>query len=616
MTTVAKTSAFMLALMAGMAVAGEPYVVKEGDGWVRFANCGDVLPGSALDFSEQGLQDAPAGKHGWLRAKGGHFEFEGRPGVEQRFYGANLCYSANYLDHALADRVVDRFVRCGYNSVRIHHHDGTWAEGRKADVDSLDYLVAKCIERGIYVTTDLYVSRPVKWREIGISRDGTMDMQLFKTYIGVYRPAFSNWCAFAKAFLSHVNPYTGRSYANEPGMPLVSLVNEGRLCMGWELKKSDENVVAAWREFGGVGDVPKPWSKATNAAHMEFDEWINAKIWTNCRAYVRSLGAKALLTNDNNGLRHGEGEGLVPLYDYVDNHFYVEHPKFLGAKWKLPSRCENKNPICEGQPQVLHSGWAKGSAKPYTITEWNFPGPCRYRGMGGILTGALAAEQEWDGLWRFAYSHYRRDIEDGANTPPGYFDCVADPVLSASERAAVCLFLRRDADLGGSRIDKDRGTMSVVTPRTCGGFAEAGKIAAGPLTFSVCTDAAAGHAVPTTLWLSSIDGKPISGSSRMLLSHITDAQGEGTTFEDGTGSVLLKRGIGCLVRDCAAEVAIRVRNPRRYRVWALAANGARRFAVPCRAEGGVLRFSAAARGADGMGVVNYEVSALGRGAAK
>ena len=29
--------------------------------------------------------------------------------------------------------------------------------------------------------------------------------------------------------------------------------------------------------------------------------------------------------------------------------------------------------------------------KPFTITEWNFSGPGRYRGVGGILTGATAA---------------------------------------------------------------------------------------------------------------------------------------------------------------------------------------------------------------------------------
>jgi len=581
------------------------YIVKEGDGWVRIDHRNDIAPGSALDFSTMGLLDAPAGKHGWLKAKGGHFEFEGLPGVEQRFYGVNLCQSANYMDHDLADRVVDRFVRCGYNSVRIHHHDGMWAAS-EANREKLDYLIAKCIERGIYITTDLYVSRPVKWLDIGIDRDGKMPKDLYKTYVGIYEPAFTNWCIFAKAFLSHVNPYTGRSYADEPGMPLVSLVNEGCL---WRdsARIGDEKILAAWHEYGGTGDVP--FSRGISGKeHRAFDEWINARIWTKCSDYVRSLGAKALLTNDNNGPRHGESEGLTPRYDYVDNHFYVDHPSFIEESWRLPSRCENKNPICVDKPQIFHAGWAKDSAKPYTITEWNFSGPGRYRGMGGILTGALAAEQEWDGLWRFAYSHSRQNLNDNPERAPGYFDCVADPIISASDRASVCLYLRRDAMSGSLKTDKENGSMTLVSPRTCGGFAEAGIIDAGALSFAVSTNGVASHAVPTTLWVSSVDGKPITESSRMLLTHLTDVQSDGTKFADASCTILIKRGVGCLAEVGAADVVLRLNEVRCYQVWALAANGARRFAVPCRIEKGALHFAVATRGDDGKGVMHYEIS--------
>lgn len=586
-----------------------PYVIKEGDEWVKFEHRNDIEPGSALDFSAQGLQDAPAGKHGWLKAKNGRFEFEGLPGVEQRFYGVNLCFAANYLDHDLADRVVDRFVRCGYNTVRIHHHDGMWAASA-TNREKLDYLIAKCIERGIYITTDLYVSRPVKWRDIGIDQDCEMNKQLYKTYVGIYEPAFTNWCEFAKAFLSHVNPYTGRSYAYEPGMPFISLINEGWLGMGWAAKKDGGKILAAWHEFGGVGDLPNPWRKDSRDAHRAFDEWINAKIWTKCSGYVRSLGAKALLTNDNNGPRHGEGEGLTPRYDYVDNHFYVDHPSFIDEPWKLPSRCDNMNPIRTGKPKMFHAGWSKGSAKPYTITEWNFSGPGCYRGMGGILTGALAAEQEWDGLWRFAYSHSNQNLNDNPNRAPGYFDCASDPIISMSDRASVCLYLRRDAASGSLKADKESGSMTLVSPRTCGGFAENGTIDAGSLSFSVCTNTVARRIVPTTLWVSSLDGKPVAESSRMLLAHLTDVQGAGVKFMDETRKVLLKWGKGCLVESGAAEVSLRVNEPHRYHVWALAANGERRFAVPCRVEKEALRFSVATRGADGKGVMQYEVSSV------
>ena len=639
-----------LATPDGLAIAeSKPLDIVANDDWVRLDYRKDIVRGSALDLSGQGLQDAPAGKHGWLKAVGGHFEFEKLPGVEQRFYGVNLCFSANYPDHEVADRIVDRFVRLGYNTIRVHHHDGAWAKayarrevanlvpegqlnaaeggdlkarsanlsGEAAlksvdvvndDIDRLDYLLAKCFEHGIYVTTDLYVSRTVLWRDVGIDRDGDMDKQLFKTYVGLHDGAYSNWCHWARAFLEHVNPYTGRAYKDEPGLPLISLINEGKYGMGWggSGKGRDPVVQAAWRQCrmemqnaecrmqNDAGDTPPlPGANARDSADALFDNWINRRIWERGTAFVRALGCRALLTNDNNGRWHGEGEGLTPLYDYVDNHFYVDHPQFLEQSWRLPSKCGNANPIKAELPSLLHRGYAKNASKPYAITEWNFSGPGRYRGMGGILTGAMAAEQEWDGLWRFAYSHSNGNLVDGKGYP-GYFDCVTDPLIAASDRASVCLYLRGDAaqiqtnaqctmhnaQFGKAlRLDKQRGSMTLVSPRTCGGFAESGRINAGPLSFEIIerqnsnveslattnhsslvtrhSSLRGGHAVPTTLWASSLDGEPLERSSRILLTHLTDVQGDGARYADDQRKILLKWGKTPLIEVGAALVELR-----------------------------------------------------------
>ena len=647
-----------LATRDGFALGEDkPIEIVEGANWVRLDYHKDIVPGSALDLSAQGLQDAPAGKYGYLKAVGGHFEFEGLLGVEQRFYGVNLCFSANYPDHDLADRLVDRFVRCGYNTIRVHHHDGIWKDaivGRKVeelksrkamqqsasdlqpfnlstfqpfnssmsssqnddDIDRLDYLLYRCFERGIYVTTDLYVSRPVTWREIGIDRDGQMDKQLYKTYVGCHEGAFSNYCHWARAFLEHVNPYTGLAYKDEPGMPLISLVNEGKLSMGWGAadKGNDPVVRQAWREFSGTGSDPVPDDR--------FEEWVNRRVWERCAPFVRSLGCRALLTNDNNGPRHGEGEGTTPLYDYVDSHFYVDHPQFLEQPWKLPSRCNNANPIKADMPGIFHRGWSSpASSKPCAITEWNFSGPGRYRGMGGILTGAYAAVQAWDGLWRFAYSHSNGNLLDGQGNP-GYFDCVTDPLIAASDRASVCLFLRGDAAAHHAlRLDKARGSMAIVTPRTCGGFAESGRIEAVAMSFEILPSnqsPANQSSVPTTIWASSLDSEPLERSSRILLTHLTDIQGNGARYADDSRKILLKWGRGCLIEAGAAEVELRLAAeaarsdiPAKWRVWALDTAGNRIAEVPCDlavsgAARDILRFRVSTAGPEG-GRIYYEI---------
>ena len=636
----------------------KPIDIVANDDWVRLDYRKDIVAGSALDLSGQGLQDAPAGKHGWLKSVGGHFEFENLPGVEQRFYGVNLCFTANYPDHDVADRLVDRFVRLGYNTIRVHHHDGAWAAAHARrglavsssqlpvdggsgaeppvvvtdDIDRLDYLLAKCFERGIYVTTDLYVSRSVNWRDIGVDRDGEMNKHLYKTYIGIHDGAFADWCHWARAFLEHVNPYTGRAYKDEPGLPLISLINEGKLAMAWggAGKAQDPVVREAWKQFGGDGDTPPgSGANAIDSPHDRFDLWVNRRVWERGTAFVRSLGCRALLTNDNNGRWHGEGEGNTPLYDYVDSHFYVDHPQFLDQQWRLPSKCGNANPIKASLPAILYRGYAKGASKPYAITEWNFSGPGRYRGMGGILTGAMAAEQEWDGLWRFAYSHNKNNLPDGKGSP-GYFDCGTDPLIAASDRASVCLFLRGDCapalQGAGLRLDKERGSMTLVTPRTCGGFAEEGRIEAGPLSFEICAPAVQTAGPPTTLWVSSLDGNPIATSSRILLTHLSDVQGDGARYVDEDRKILLKWGKEPLIEVGSADVELRITsdtsangvtgandandvngvNDANIIVWSLDTAGNRTTEVPSQWKDGVLRFRVSTNGPDG-GRIYYEV---------
>ncbi|MBQ0033072.1 MAG: glycosyl hydrolase family 5, partial [bacterium] len=140
---------------------------RSGEGWQPFANAKDIEAGSALDFSGMGLVDAPAGKFGWLRAANGHAEFEGRPGVPVRFWGVNICSDANFLEPDEIERLTERLVRLGYNAVRIHHYDDAWWRDDK-NRDLFDRLVAACVKKGLYLTTDLLVSRKVKYREIGL----------------------------------------------------------------------------------------------------------------------------------------------------------------------------------------------------------------------------------------------------------------------------------------------------------------------------------------------------------------------------------------------------------------------------------------------------------------
>ena len=620
---------FVVSANEPLAVADHrPYVISSGAEWMPLDYRRNIESGSALDFSQMGFTDAPAGKYGWLRNAGGHFEFERRPGRPQRFYGVNLCGTANFPDHALADEMIVRFKRLGYNAIRVHHHDaGTVsgsADGLTLNADNmerLDYLLASAIREGLYVTTDTFVSRSraIKWRHIGVDRNGLVDMQLFKALCAVYDPAFDNWAAYARNLMLHTNRYTGRRYADEPALPLISLVNEGGFFMGWSRGvRDDPRILANWKAWlsakraanpsfaAGMSadELPKSyWDKSTRPVVEQWAGELEVKMVARMKAYLRGLGCKALITNDNCGSHYTARNGLDGDYDYIDDHFYVDHPNFLDKPWRLPSRCPNVNPLLGDKPIMpVEHDWPRVPGKPFTITEWNFSGPGRYRGVGGILTGATGALQNWDGLWRFAYSHSRDSLGDADIRSPGYFDLASDPLSQASDRASICLFLRgdllphKDSCL---RIDRKRGSFTIDTPRTCGGFVPDGELSAGAMKATV-------SGAPATVWVHALDGGAVSQSRRLLLTHLTDVQGEGVKFMDESMKVLLKWGRRPLVRNGTADVTLHLLSAADYDVYALATSGRRLRKVESSADGDTLRFKASIARPDGACIL-YEI---------
>jgi hypothetical protein len=446
----------------------EPVTLQADADWIPLKAETEILAGSALDFSQLGLTDAPAGKHGRVVAKGPHFEFEGKPGVAQRFYGVNLCFSANYLEPADTARLATRLARTGYNALRLHHHDGGLVEGsadgttvNPAQLARLEALIAACASNGIYLTTDLYVSRPVPWRSIGVDRDGKIEMNEYKMLVPVHEGAWNNLKTFTRQWLDHVNPYTGRRNADEPAIAWLAMINEGNFGNYMAEMRSIPEWLTAWDKWlaekkrsepQAYADIPSnlPDTLYAHSRHIAalvlFLKDMEDRMIIRMKAFLRDeLRCRALVTNRNAWTNHASDQ--VPreeLYDYVDDHFYVDHPEFIERPWQLPSKCANVNPIKNEAMGVQSVVFTRLLNKPFTITEYNYSGPGRFRGIGGIVTGTLGALQNWDGIWRFTYSHSRDNLFQPEGSAMGYFDMAADPLSLAAERASLCLFLRGD----------------------------------------------------------------------------------------------------------------------------------------------------------------------------
>ena len=683
--------------MIAFAAVIAAFPIISGSEWVPIENLKDIRPGSALDFQSVICHDSDVGAHGWTKAVGDHFEFEALPGTPQRFYGVNLCMSAAFPETAdEAERIAVRLARLGYNTIRLHHHDHQWSIGEQEQV-KMDRLVAAAIRHGLYVTTDLYVSRRVRWRDIGVDRDGEMDMQMFKLYVALHDGAYRNWQKFAKGFLLRRNAETGRRYVDEPALFSICLINEGGFYLGWDsLGKRDEPVVKeAWRKWlerkrsGDPGFYPSAdpvmpprnfRDRRESAVSRLFFADMEGRFYRKASAWLKSeLGVKALLTNDNCGVHPVPSAHIADSFDYVDDHLYKDHPSFLEARWKLPARLPNDNPVLAKHFAPCVVAFARLCNKPFTVSEWSYVGPARFRAAGGLFVGAMAALQGWSGVWRFSYAQDRGEFDD-SRIHPKFFELARDPLAQASDRLAVLLYLRGDAaelprwrgvaleatdeamtppegtpawrasppwdDLAwsvrvGTTIARERakgwgsvlrrqmadaagvesnlrrhagkikpqvvfdgetGSAHFASDRTEAVFATNGCVAACKLSVGI-----SGH--PALVYASSLDGKQLESSSRILLAHLTDVQGEGTTYRDSSRTILESWGGKPLVAAGIAEVEVAVARPGEMHVYALATDGSRVRDVPVAITGdGHLSFLADTS----SGSIYYELERIRR----
>lgn len=427
--------------------------ITAGKEWIPLQFRAETVKGSALDFSF--LQEAPAGKHGFVTAgRNGEFTFENAPGKTIRFYGVNLCYSANFPDKETVDSLAEELVRQGYNLLRIHHHDTAMLDRNAPDsltldpeqLEKLDYLFYRMKQSGIYLTTDLNTNRSFKPGD-RIPEAGGM-----KALAPISPAAMENWKEFARRWMTHKNRYTGLAWGEDPALVCVNLINEDTLSFQWNTSPGAAQLYmtrfAEWAKAGGCAGA-----QATEGSRM-FRKFLHELQRAGYREQIRflreELRMKTLLTSLNY-INEAPLTLLRSEFDLVDNHLYFDHPTSLEKPWQAPFGYTQRCAIEQYAPLPRELMPTRIFGKPFLVTEFNYCFPNRHRAEAGPLIGAYAALQNWNGLCRFAWSHGKAKIVNPKHPVEG-FDAVNDPFARLSDRIAVLMFRRGDIRPGNRKF--------------------------------------------------------------------------------------------------------------------------------------------------------------------
>ena len=431
-----------------------PTYIVEGREWLPLEFNGGTAAGSALDFSR--LLDAPAGKYGPVIAtREGHFAFRDAPEKRIRFFGPNLVGTSSYLEKKTADDFVAKAVRLGYNSVRIHHFENDLIDRDASQsstlnpkaLDQLDYLFAELKKHGIYSCLDLYASRAMRPGDNVREREGkTFEPFAFemKVLVPISPTAMASWKAFARNFLTHRNPYTGMTWAEDPALYSLNLINEDPLVSLWnripQLVPLYEAKYHEYLRAKGL-DTPKNREDRSGLFIQFLNETQIRCIQEQIRFLREELHLSALITDLNMTSKFTLTEVRSHL-DFVDNHQYWDHPSFPVEVWRLPYAFSNNSSISRYAENPRYLMPTRIFGKPCTVSEYNFCSPNPFRMEAGPLIGGYAGLQNWDGLHRFAWSHSREKMMQ--LRAPISFDIVNDPQAQMAERIIAMLFLRGD----------------------------------------------------------------------------------------------------------------------------------------------------------------------------
>ncbi len=444
------------------------------------------LKGSPLDVSF--LLDKPAGKHGYLKAKGEKFYF--KDGEEARFWGVNINAENNFVDHKTAEKMAERISMMGANLVRHHNMDASFAKPNifandkkdtqeldKKALDNFEYLWAELKKKGVYLNLCLNAGRmPGKGDGVkeladivpGFKIEGEFVPQLIKLQK-----------KYIKQLLTHKNPYTRTTLAEDPAVAMIEIINEdslfyikkgGKFSIQSEAYKkiwqalfnkwlvanykNRANLINRWKEESwdskglekdedpakGSVRIPDDFRMYLSSSSQRIKDTYRfiyetqEKYYKEIVEYLRKdLGVKCLIAGSNHWIDDIADLHVNAKLDYVNRHAYWAHPM-------EPTGWARHKTMLKDSVGGMVGSFANRRifGKPYVLSEWNGCYPNQYRAEAGFIMSVYSCLHNWNSI----QSLFGKSIEEPSELSE--FNINNQPVQMALWPVTALMFHRKD----------------------------------------------------------------------------------------------------------------------------------------------------------------------------
>ena len=389
--------------------------------WIPFPAYTEFAP---LDLSYLYEDEKPAGKHGFLKVEGEHFVFE--DGTPVRFWGTNLNSGACFPEKPYAEKLAHRLASFGCNLVRLHQMDSEWAtpsiyqyrKGKRLEntstydpesFDRLDYLLSCLKKEGVYVYLDMLTYR--KFKEADGVRNAVALINRAAPYCYFDRRLIELQKEYCTVMWTHVNPYTGLAYKDDPLFVLSDAANEVDLfgCFKHRIEVEPyasefRAMLKEWCRENAVTDLDPDavdLNDDTNDRLNEFKIRVAEDYHAEIFSHMRSLGVKVPFTGINYSWKYVQCKAAQHIGDFSDSHLNVRY-----MTWNPGEKIfRDIAPHEQAEWGAMRNARMRFFGKPFFTSEWDVTFPNSYRGESPIMLAAIGRLQDWMGYTIHTYAY-------------------------------------------------------------------------------------------------------------------------------------------------------------------------------------------------------------------